>query len=148
MNLTPSEDVDPEDSLRVFLYGSYMDVNTLANWAVRPLWSEVARLDDWDITFSPYATLIPRTGVSVYGIVAELSRDDVERLYSRKELTDYRSVEVVVETRANKQVVARCYVCRPTETVTPSPEYLRLVVDTARKLGFPSAYIEKLNSFA
>ena len=132
----------------IYFYGSYMDTVTLAGWRVRPLSFEVARLDDWDVTFSPHATLIPRAGDSVYGIVAELAESDVERLYSRTELADYKPVEVIVETATKKLVPAICYVSKPAENLKPSAAYLKLVVDTARKLGFPSAYLEKLSAFA
>ena len=134
--------------VRVYFYGSYMDTDTLSGWRVRPLSLEVARLDDWGVTFSPYATLIPRAGDSVYGIVAELTESDVERLYSRRELADYKPVEVIVETATKRRISAICYASKPSENLRPSPAYIKLVVDTARKLGFPPAYIEKLNGFA
>ena len=134
--------------LWVYIYGSYMDTDTLASFMVKPLSFEVARLDDWSVTFSPYATLIPKTSDYVYGIVAELTEGDVERLYSRAELADYKPVEVIVETASKRKVPATCYVSKPVEYLRPSPAYLGLVVNTARKLGFPSVYVEKLSGFA
>jgi hypothetical protein len=51
----------------VFFYGSYMDVDVLANLQVRPTTVKVAKLNGWEVTFGPLATLIPSKGNQVYG---------------------------------------------------------------------------------
>lgn len=109
---------------------------------------EVARLDHWDIGFCPLATLIPSVGRSAYGILAELSRDDIQRLYSREELATYEPADVTVETRDSRRLWAVCYISRSAKSLKPAPEYVRIILETAERLGFPPEYTERLKRLA
>ncbi len=70
--------------VKVFFYGSFMDLEVLRTLGVVPRTFETAELKNWNITFSPMATLVRSKGDSVYGIIAELSRAEVRTLYSRR----------------------------------------------------------------
>ena len=135
------------ETVSVFFYGSYMDRETLERWKVKPIAFDVSRLADWDITFCPFATLIPSRGRSVYGIMAKVTRDEVARLYAREELADYKEIQIVAETSSMNLIPAVTYVCNPTDDMKPSRTYLELLISTAKKQGFPATYIERLNSF-
>ena len=136
-----------KDSVQVFFYGSYMDSETLAGWKVKPIEFEVARLDDYELAFCPFATLIPKKGSAVHGVLARLYREDVERLYSRVELADYKAVDVILETEKRKRVRASCFIAKPRKGMTPSPEYLQLLIKVAEKLCFPSDYVERMKRY-
>ena len=132
------------DSLKIFFYGSFMDLEILRTLGVVPKTFETAELQNWSITFSPMATLARSEGNSVYGTIAELSRDEVRTLYTRDDLKHYNPVDITVATKRNKRVPAQCYISKPSEGQKPSVEYLRRVIQAAEKLGFPPAYLAKL----
>ncbi len=132
------------DSLKIFLYGSFMDIEVLRTLGVVPRTFETAELKNWTITFSPMATLVRSEEDSVYGIIAELSRTEVRTLYSRDDLKHYKPVEITVETERNKRVPAQCYISKPGTGQKPSVEYLRRVIHAAENLDFPPAYLAQL----
>ncbi len=83
-----------------------MDLEVVRTQGVVPKTFETAELKNWTITFSPMATLVQSEGDSVYGTIAELSRDEVRMLYTRDDLKDYNPVDVTVASRRNERVPA------------------------------------------
>jgi ketosteroid isomerase-like protein len=132
------------DSLKIFFYGSFMDLELLRTLGVVPKTFETAELKNWSIAFSPMATLVRSEGDSVYGTIAELSRDEVRTLYTRDDLKHYNPVDITVATEQNNRVPAQCYISKPGAGQKPSVEYLRRVIHAAGSLGFPPAYLAKL----
>ena len=132
--------------VRVFFYGSFMNLDVLKSLGVRPAALIVAWLEHWDITLAPLATLVPSEKDRVFGILAELSRTDVEHLYSRDELKSYKSLEVSVETKDGK-IPALCFISKPVSGSKPSAEYVNKIVDAAEALPLPQDYTDKLRRF-
>lgn len=130
----------------VFFYGSYMNPKVLEAWHVRPHKMKVARLVNWTIAFCPFATLVPNEGDCVYGILCRVSSKDAELLYSRTELSEYKSTTVLVKTSEMEELSAACYVASPKAMIKPSPAYLRLIIDAAEVFHFPVNYIKKLKA--
>ena len=121
-----------------------MDQDVLRTLGVVPKTTETAELKNWTITFSPMATLFRSEGDSVYGTIAELSRDEVRILYQREDLKHYNPIEVKVATKQNESVLAECYISKPSTGQKPSVEYLQRVIRAAESLGLPPLYLEKL----
>jgi AIG2-like family len=132
------------ESLKIFFYGSFMDLEILRTLGVVPQTFENAELKNWRITFSPMATLVRSERDSVYGAIAELSRTEVRKLYSRDDLKHYKPVDISVSTKRSKSVPAQVYISEPQMGQKPSVEYLQRVIRAAESLGFPSVYLEKL----
>ncbi len=131
-------------SPKIFFYGSFMDLEVLRTLGVVPRTFETAELKHWNISFRPLATLVRSEENSVYGIVAEMSRTDVETLYSRDDMKHYRAIDVTVETERDKHVPVQCYISKRGTGQKPSVEYLQRVIHAAENLGFPPAYLAKL----
>ena len=66
-----------------FFYGSFMNSDVLAKADVHPTQRQMARLDGWELKIAPRATLIPAQGGSVFGILAQLTHSDIDKLYTR-----------------------------------------------------------------
>jgi ketosteroid isomerase-like protein len=132
------------ESLNIFFYGSFMDLELLRTLGVVPKTFGKAELKNWSIAFSSMATLVQSEGDSVYGTIAELSRDEVRMLYTRDDLKHYSPVDIAVATERNKHVPAQCYISKPGAGQKPSVDYLRRVIQAAESLGFPPAYLAKL----
>jgi len=90
------------------------------------------------------ATLVRSEGDSVYGRIAELSRDEVRMLYAKDNLKHYSPVDVTVATNRNEQVRTQCYISEPVAGQKPSSEYLQRIIQSAESLGFPPAYLTRL----
>lgn len=121
-----------------------MDREFLRTLGVVPKTFETAELKNWNITFSPTATLIPSKGDTVYGAVAELSRTQAKTLYSREDMKPYHPVDIQVETKGDTRVPVQTYISKPGAGQKPSVEYLQRVIRAAENLGFPQAYLAKL----
>ncbi len=68
-------------------------LEVLRTLGVVPKTVDTAELKNWSITFSPMATLVRSEGDSVYGTIAELSRDEVRMLYTRDDLKHYNPID-------------------------------------------------------
>src|SRR2546425_11526179 len=118
------------DVLKVFFYGSFMDLEVMRTRGVVPRTVETAELKDWNITFSPMATLVQSKGDSFLGTIAELFQTEIQTLYSTDDLKHYHPADVTVATKHNKRVRTQAYICKP-GTQKPSVTYLQRVIRTA-----------------
>ena len=136
---------DPK--VRVFFYGSYMNVAVLREVEFVPQRLEVVRLDSYDIRIAPRANLVPSTEHCVYGVVAEATHAELARLYAHaKDVLGetYLPHPVLVQTRAGAWLPALCYIAPSMEPGPPDPGYVGRIVRPARDLGFPAWYIRRL----
>jgi hypothetical protein len=134
----------------VFFYGSYINVNVLAEVDLVPGRVEVAFLDGYDIRIAPLANLALSEGSRVYGILASATHAELDRLYAhaRDVLGGvYLPHPVVIEKVAGGREPALCYIATSLGTAPASNDYIDRIAGPARELGFPDEYIERLESF-
>ena len=91
------------------------------------------------------ATLVPASDAQAYGVVMELSHEEIERLYAEPSVRMYRPEAVVAELADGVQVPALCF---NLET-TPQPgesngAYAEKLRDLARRLGLPAGYVDRI----
>jgi hypothetical protein len=80
-----------------------------------------------------------------FGIPARAGHDEIERLYSEASVRTYRPEAVLCERGNGSHVPALCF----NLLVPPGPEeansgYAAKLRDLARRLGFPSDYVERI----
>ena len=137
-------------SVWVFFYGSYMDLNILKDFDCVPEQWEVARLYGHDIVIQPRANLIRSDRTCVYGIVAAVTHDELDRLYARIQSDfghTYLPEAVLAETVSGMWIPALCYFATSMEAEPAAPDYIDRMVKPAREFNFPAWYIERLESF-
>ena len=132
-----------------FFYGSFMNTEVLAEADVRPTEVQMARLDGWDIRIAPRATLVPAEGRSVFGVLAQLSHTDLDKLYTKDcfGIGTYLPEAVLVADAEAHAVPALTYIAWEIEGGTPSAEYLRKMIAVANRFEFPDWYIKHIMSF-
>jgi len=133
-----------------FWYGSYMNPAVLAESGLHPDAFEVARLDGYDIRIAPRANLVHADGFAVYGVLAEATHEELDRLYAhaRNVLGEvYLPEAVLVRTRDGAWRPALCYIASAMEPRPPDRGYVERILRPARDLGFPSWYVEKIERF-
>src|SRR5262245_12001163 len=105
-----------EPRVSTFFYGSYMNLDVLAEVDLRPAEVEVARLPGYDIRICPLANLVRSDQHTVYGILVAATHRELDRLYThaRDVLGGvYLPHPVVVQTLDGRLLPALCYIAAP-----------------------------------
>jgi hypothetical protein len=130
-----------------FFYGSFMNLEVLSEVGYVPERYEVAKLNGFDISIRPLATLVRSDQHCVYGIVALGTHEQLRRLYAQDWLGTYLPEPVLVETLDGKWRAAFCYIAPAGESRPAKNDYIDRIVGPARHHGFPGWYIAHLESF-
>jgi len=133
-----------------FFYGSYMNRGVLREVDIVPARFEAARLAGYDIVIAPRANLVPSPDHCAYGLVAEVTHAELNRLYAHAQDVlgeTYLPHPVLAETREGRWLPALCYLAPAMEPRPAEPAYVDRIVAPAREHGFPEAYISRLERF-
>lgn len=136
--------------VKVFLYGSYMNADVLAQAGLAPGRLEVAQLHGFDIEIRPLANLVRAEGARVYGLLAEATHEELERLYAHARHVlgaTYLPHPVLVKTGDGPGEPALCYIAAALRPGPAEADYVERILGPARRHGFPAWYIERLESF-
>jgi hypothetical protein len=139
-----------ETLIWTFFYGSYINSNVLGEVDFAPRSSEVARLSGFDIRIAPLANLTPSDEGVVYGLLASGTHPELARLYAHAEHVlggIYLPRAVLAERLDGSYRPALCYIASEMAESPPDPAYVERIVTPGRRLGFPTWYIERLQSF-
>jgi hypothetical protein len=137
-----------EPTVWVFFYGSFINRDVLRQYGVVLESFEVAKLNGFDITIQPLATLVPADTGCIYGIAAALTHSELRKLYSQDWVSGYDPYPVLVETLGGKLIPALCYIAATAaQPSVPSADYLRKIITPAQEYGFPDWYVERLRQF-
>lgn len=134
-----------------FFYGSYINENVLKVVNIYPDKCETAKLPGFDIIIRPYANLIKSENNSVYGILTQLTHEELKRLYSHAEEVFHELYEpeaVLVQAGNEEWVPALCYICHNMDEKPADNDYIKRIVEPAKEYNFPEWYIKKLESFS
>ena len=132
-----------------FFYGSFMNPDVLAKAEVSPSQRQMARLEGWELRISPRATLAPAPESCVYGVLAQLTHSDIDKLYTKDwfGFGTYLPEAVIVTDAAARQWAALCFIAWQTEGGAPTEEYIGKMVAVAREFSFPEDYVRHIRSF-
>lgn len=136
-----------EPRIRIFFYGSFINLDVLREVQLVPQSVEVARLPGFDIRIEPLANIEPADDACVYGIVADATHAELARLYGQDWVASYLPQAVLVETRNGAWIPALVYVAASPARSPAASDYVDRIVGPARELGFPEWYIERLEAF-
>lgn len=137
--------------VQVFFYGSYMNTRVLAEVDLKPAKIEPARLLGFQIVIRPLANLKEDAEGVVFGVLADASHAELERLYAHARDVlggTYLPQAVITHTQDDRLVPALCYVAPEMPERPPAKDYVERIVAAARQFGFPATYIAKLQHFS
>ena len=139
-----------ERKVWTFFYGSFMNPSVLGRADVIPTHAQRGRLDGWDISIQPRATLKPADQCSVYGILAEVAHADLDKIYAKDwfGFGAYLPEAVNIFIDSGAQVPALCYIAWEMEGGKATIEYIDKMVEMALNYEFPEWYIDKVKAFA
>src|SRR5688572_20765748 len=93
----------------VFFYGLFMDEDLLRSKGVTPTNLRSASLTGFQIRIGNRATLVPEQSGHVFGLVASLTHNELERLYSEPSVQAYKAEAVLVHLSDGSDVPALCF---------------------------------------
>lgn len=134
----------------VFFYGSYINLNVLAEVDLRLPEVQVASLSGFELRIAPRANLVPSEGNVVWGILCQATHAELERLYrhAREVLGQvYLPQAVLVRTIGGAYQPALTYVSPEMPAAPAEPDYVRRILNPARDYHFPAAYLAHIESF-
>lgn len=131
--------------IKVFFYGLFMDADLLRTKGADPVNIRPASVPGCALRIGQRATLLEVPHACAYGVLMELTHDEIEHLYSEASVRAYRPEAVLVELTDGSRVPALCF----NLLVPPSPEeanseYATKLRDLAHRLGLPADYVESI----
>jgi hypothetical protein len=131
--------------IAVFFYGLFMDVDLLRSKGADPHNVRAASLPGFALRIGRRATLVPDPTARAHGMLMEMSREDVDLLYSEASVSAYRPEPVVVQLADGSRVAAVCFnlpvAPAPDEA---NPDYAAKLRTLAQRLGLPADYVERM----
>lgn len=139
------------EKLYAFFYGGYMNPDTLRAYGANPEGCEVGYVEGFELTVGPIANMAVKKGARVYGLLARLSHEDLDKLYGGDPAalkgSRYFPEAVLVQTDAGAAVPAMTYLCSTLSGATPEAAYVGNLVSAAEGLGLPASYVAHIKSF-
>ncbi len=139
-----------EPEIWTFFYGSFINLDVLKELDYTPRRYEVARLPGFDITIRPIANLVRSEQHTAYGIVATGTHTELSRLYDHAENNlggRYLPEAVLVQTMPGHWISALCYIAPKLSGESAATEYVDRILKPAKAHGFPTWFIERIESF-
>jgi len=117
-----------------------------------------AVLHDYKLEFTIYspkrkcgcADVVKKPGSKVYGLLYKLTNSDLKKLDGFEGCPNYyRRVTVCVADFSGAEIKAVSYEVadKSKESLSPSTDYLNLLISAAEDFEFPASYIKYLNSY-
>ena len=137
--------------VQVFFYGSFMSLQKLEKAGIAKRAFAPASLTGFELVINSLATLVDSGDGVVYGILANMTHNELLQLYKEHiaTMTDasFLPEAVMVHTRGGKIVPALVYLSTEADTGTPDDGYIDDLVKDAGNYGFPKWYVNHIESF-
>lgn len=134
-----------------FAYGSNMASAGMRERCASPSVLGVATIPGYRFRIANrgYATMVPDPGSVVYGLLWSLTDEDLTALdqYEGVPAGDYIRTTIGVPFRGN-QLEAQVYLAADPAPGKPRRKYLDVIIQAARELGLPPAYIAEVEGKA
>ena len=132
--------------IAAFFYGSFMRREVMALAGFKPTTIEVAKLRGYDIDFDPHANVFRSDEHAICGILVYPSHEELNKMYARDGVGVFLPEAVIVETNDNRHLPAMCYMPPARGTQPADLAYVGRIIETAQEHGFPSWYLNRLES--
>jgi hypothetical protein len=129
----------------VFFYGLFMDDALLREKGVNPLSRRAASVENFSLVIGARATLFPRAGRTVHGVLFSLTHGEVDALYAETSVSDYRPEAVLAQLTAGGVTPALCFnLPAPPSADERNPQYAARLREVAARLGLPPDYVSSI----
>jgi Gamma-glutamyl cyclotransferase, AIG2-like len=126
----------------VFFYGLFMDAELLHSRGVSPQNIRRAGAPGFALRIGERATLWPEPNASAYGMVMELTHEEIDQLYSEDSVRQYRPEAVMLQLDDGSSVPAVCFnLVKPPHANEANAEYAAKLRELARRIELPIDYV-------
>jgi len=129
----------------VFFYGLFMDAELLRSKGVAPQNIRRAGVPGYALRIGKQATLWREPTACAYGIVMEVTHEEVEKLYSEESVRAYRPEAILVQLEDGSRIPALTF------NLVESPyanehnsEYATKLRELARRLELSTEYVNAI----
>lgn len=134
-----------ERRVDVFFYGLFMDKELLLKKGCAPTNERIASVHGFALRIGQRATLVPSANHITYGVVMNLSHEDIDALYSETSVSIYRPEAVLAQFSDGTQAPALCFnLPLPPGHDEHNTEYAAKLRALAHRLGFPENYVASI----
>ncbi|HEX8000793.1 MAG TPA: gamma-glutamylcyclotransferase family protein [Pyrinomonadaceae bacterium] len=131
--------------IELFFYGLFMDEALLRAKGINPLNRRTAVVENFSLVIGARATLVPRAGQTVYGVLFRLTHAEVDALYSEASVSAYRPEAVSARLADGSIVSALCFnLPAPPSTGERNPQYAAKLRELAERIGLPQSYVSSI----
>lgn len=134
------------DTVEAFFYGLYMDPILIESLGFKPLSIEKAKVSSFALDLFGAARIVPRKDGVVWGNIIELSKSDLEAMYSFESTKIYSQELIQVEDVNGNNKLVNCYNLPESSDEPFNNEYHQKLLNVLKELNFPAEYIESLAS--
>src|SRR5688572_30212325 len=129
----------------VFFYGLFMDDALLREKGTNPADRRIASVEDFSLVIGARATLVPRAGQTVHGVLFSLTLGEVDALYSEDSVRAYRPEAVSAQLADGSVTPALCFnLSGPPSTGERNPQYVSKLRELAARIGLPPSYVSSI----
>lgn len=130
--------------MNVFLYGLFMDQKLLAKKGIAARNTIVGYVDGFRLRIGERATLQRCAGARAYGVMMEISSDEVTELYAESSVADYKLESLTVELMDGSSAKASCYNLPCDKVTGTNKSYAEALLEVANQLGLPESYLGQI----
>ena len=140
------EAYEVSERVDVFFYGLFMDEALLRGKGLRPENRRVASVEGFRLVIGERATLVPRAGSTVYGVLYSLTRGEVDALYAEESVSAYRPEVVSARESDGGGATALCFnLPEPPADGERNPQYASQLRELAGRIGLPADYVSSIS---
>jgi hypothetical protein len=129
----------------VFFYGLFMDAELLHNKGASPQNIRRASVPGFALRIGKRATLWRDRDACAYGLLMELTHEEIEKLYSEDSVRAYRPEAILAQLDDGSRVPAMCFnLVEPPFPDERNSEYAARLRELARQLELPADYVKAI----
>lgn len=122
-----------------------MDEALLREKGVNPANRRLALVKNFALVIGTRATLVPRSGQTVHGVVFSLTHAEVEALYAEASVSVYRPEAVSARLADGSVIPVLCFnLPVPPASGERNPEYTAKLKALAERIGLPQGYVASI----
>ncbi|MBL4789471.1 MAG: gamma-glutamylcyclotransferase [Kordiimonadaceae bacterium] len=137
--------------VQVFLYGPLSDMAALTEIGLKRRAFAPASLGGFDLIIQPVANIVEVGDGVVYGVIANFTHAEIAILEATQNgsLTSaaFNPEPVIVRTRGGRIVPALTYLSTNLDPSFAKADYVKSLLATADKYGFPRWYLDRIEAF-
>jgi hypothetical protein len=129
----------------VFFYGLFMDQALLQAKGITSPNLRVAFVPGFQLRIGKRATLVSSPAERVFGVIASLSHNELEQLYSEPSVQAYKPEAVLAHLLGGEILAALCFNLVDSPSADEhNPEYARKLRALAAQLQLPIEYVSSI----